>query len=398
MAKSFSFKKKPIGLLDMLAFKKLLPDRQARIDAAPATPIATPYVNQLAAALHPAHQALRIAEIEELCADIRKFRLESAEGELAYFRAGQYLSFKLDIDGATLTRPYSISSAPADAKAGFYEICVKNTGAFASKWIFENWKQGDTLDASGPEGHFYFDSARDSADIIAISGGIGITPLRSMAREIAASTDGRSMKLFYCCNTKAEMLFADEFTELAKSGRFEAIYVVANEDVPGAERGFMTRAILDKYAPSAGSTLFVCGPQGLYRHLDRELAPLNLTPKQLRRELFGEIRDVTACEGYPSGKESETHTVTVRMGFEEYTVPARGDESVLIALERAGLRPPSRCRSGECGYCRSRLIEGAVFVPPEEEMRRQADRLTSQIHPCCSFPLSDLKLDVPRSK
>jgi len=66
-----------------------------------------------------------------------------------------------------------------------------------------------------------------------------------------------------------------------------------------------------------------------------------------------------------------------------------------VALERAGIKAPSRCRAGECGWCRSRLLEGTVFIPQENEMRRWADKQYGYIHPCCSFPTSDLVLEVP---
>ncbi len=399
MSNSFSFKKKPIGLLDMLAFKKLLPNRQERISAAPATPPGVPYVNTLAQSLHPLRQYLKIAAVYEEGPDVRRYRLEPREGgSLAYFRAGQYLSFFLEIDGSTLTRPFSIASSPADAKKGFYEVCIKNSKAFATPWIFENWRTGTEVVCSGPEGHFYYEEARDAKHVIGVAGGIGITPLRSLARAIADGTLDISMTLFYGCNVADEMLFAEEFRGYEKDGRFKVVYVTANEAVEGAEQGFITTDLLKKHAPVDEATLFVCGPQAMYRYLEGEFAPLNLTPKTLRREVFGEIKDVTTAEGFPAGKETETHTVTVRMGFESYTIPALGSESLLVAMERAGLNPPSRCRSGECGYCRSLMTAGSVFIPPEEEMRRQADRDTNQIHPCCSFPLEDIELLVPRAK
>ena len=398
MSEQFSFKKKPIGLLDMLAFKKLLPDRQERISKAPATQPRLPHVNVLAQSLHPGRQHLKITAVFDESSNVRRFRLEPSEGKLAYFRAGQYLSFFLEIEGATLTRPYSLASSPADSKEGFYEVCIKNTGAFASEWIFENWQVGTEIVSSGPAGHFYYEEARDSAKIIGVAGGMGITPLRSLARAAAQGSLNAEMTLFYGCNTGSEMLFAEEFRGYEQTGRFKVVYVTANEQIEGAEQGFITAELLKKHADTEGATLFVCGPPAMYRYLEGEFAPLHLTPKVLRRELFGEIKDVAACAGYPAGKEKETHTVTVRMGFESYTVPASGGETLLTALERAGLNPPSCCRSGECGYCRSLMTEGSVFIPPEEEMRRHADRATGQIHPCCSFPLEDTVLIVPRAK
>ena len=398
MPENFSFKKKPIGLLDMLAFKKLVPTRQARIDAAPDTLPALPHVNVLAKSLHPMRQYLKITDICEESRDVRRFRLEPKEEALAYFRAGQYLSFFLDIDGSAFTRPYSICSSPMDSKEGFYEVCVKNTGAFASKWIFENWKVGSEVVCSGPEGHFYYEEARDAKRIIGIAGGMGITPLRSMARAVAQGSIDATMILFYGCNTGADMLFTEEFRGYEKDGKFKAVYVTADEEVADAESGLITAELVNNYTDVEGASLFICGPQAMYRYLESELAPLNLTPKTLRQELFGEIKDVTACAGYPAGKEKGTYAITVHMGFETYTITASGCETLLVALERAGLNPPSHCRSGECGYCRSLMTSGSVFIPPEEEMRRQADRDTGHIHPCCSFPVEDIEIIVPRSK
>ena len=398
MIEPFNFQKESSEDLDLLAYQQLLPNRQARIDAAPANPPAMPYINSLTKSMKPARQYLKVAAVTEVAPDIKCFRLEAKEGELAYFRAGQYLSFFLEIDDAKLTRPYSITSSPMDAKEGFYEVCIKNTGAFATKWIFENWVEGAEVVCSAPAGRFYYELARDAAHVIGVAGGMGITPLRSIARAIAQGTLDISMTLIYGCNTAAEMLFAEELRGYEADGRFKLIYVVADEDVEGAERGFVTAELLKKYADVDESSVFVCGPQAMYRYLSDEFAPLGLTPKTFRQELFGEIREVVACEGYPAGKETETHTITVTMGFETYKVPALGSETVLVAMERAGLNPPSKCRSGECGYCRSLMTAGAVYVPPEEEMRRMADRTTGQIHPCCSFPLEDIELTVPRAK
>ena len=67
----------------------------------------------------------------------------------------------------------------------------------------------------------------------------------------------------------------------------------------------------------------------------------------------------------------------------------------MTADRAAGIRAPSRCRSGECGWCRSKLVSGEVFVPEESDERRWADREYGYIHPYCSFPVSDLSLDVP---
>ena len=61
----------------------------------------------------------------------------------------------------------------------------------------------------------------------------------------------------------------------------------------------------------------------------------------------------------------------------------------------AGIAAPSDCRSGRCGWCRSQLLQGEVYVPQSVDGRRMADKLYGYVHPCCTFPLSDVGINVP---
>ena len=102
------------------------------------------------------------------------------------------------------------------------------------------------------------------------------------------------------------------------------------------------------------------------------------------------------CFTLPKEAEGKTFRVHVKMWDKEYDLDCRADESLLNAMERAGLPAPSDCRSGVCGWCRSRLVEGQVYVPAQVDGRRMADLQFGYVHPCCSFPLSDIYLDVPK--
>ena len=142
--------------------------------------------------------------------------------------------------------------------------------------------------------------------------------------------------------------------------------------------------------------MFMCGPEAMYRFAEGELKKLGLDRKHVRRELLGVTKKVWEKNGYPSEAKGKTFSVTVRMGEDEKVIPASADEPVLVAIERAGIATPSRCRSGECGWCRSKLVSGKIFVPEEnDEGRRRSDKQNGYIHPCSSFALSDLVLEVP---
>ena len=70
---------------------------------------------------------------------------------------------------------------------------------------------------------------------------------------------------------------------------------------------------------------------------------------------------------------------------------AAAEESVLVALERAGVSPRAYCRSGSCGYCRSRLLSGEAWTDPD----RAPAPMDGVFHPCCSFPRSALTVVLP---
>jgi ferredoxin len=134
----------------------------------------------------------------------------------------------------------------------------------------------------------------------------------------------------------------------------------------------------------------------MYEFVEQELAAFSLPPRRIRREVFGKIKDVTQFPGFPREVASETFRLRVHVGGVTTEIPARATETVLVALERANLTPPSQCRSGECGFCRALLVSGDVYVSPESDGRRAADKQLGYIHPCASYPLADIELVAPR--
>ena len=74
---------------------------------------------------------------------------------------------------------------------------------------------------------------------------------------------------------------------------------------------------------------------------------------------------------------------------------ANAAEPVAVALERAGIKIDTHCRNGECGFCRSHLLSGDIFVSPVGDGRRMMDKEMGWFHACSSWPLTDLKIKIP---
>ena len=390
--------------LNPMDFTKMNPTRQAKIEAAPAKalPATDSYVpNQIAKALHPGTQYVKVAEVVEQSADTKTFWLEANEAKgtkaLAWFSAGQYLSVTLEIGSMKLSRPYSLSSSPREALAGRYGLTIKRVkDGLASNYILDNWTVGTEVTVSEPLGVFTYEPLRDAKTIIGIAGGSGITPFRSLAKAIADGDEDAEMILLYGSRTLADAVFQAEFKAL-EGPKFKLINVLSNEEQDGCEKGFITADLIKKYAPVGDYSIFLCGPQAMYDFVDKEIATLGLRKKFIRHELFGEYFNPAKEADYPKDVAPE-FKITVRIAGTEQTITAPADTSILRSLEAAGIAAPAHCRSGECGWCHSKLVSGEVYCPKSVDGRREADYIYGYIHPCCSFPLSDLVIEVPPVK
>lgn len=387
-----------IGKLDMLRFKNMTKVREQAIQSSPATPLPkTLTTNEKAKQRHPAKQEVIISEIRQNGADAKTIVLKTPDGSpLAYYRAGQYISVSVPIGGTMTTRSYSLCSSPAWAKRGEYNITVKrdDTG-FVSPYIQDNWQVGQRVTVSGPQGHLYYEGLRDAKKVVALAGGSGITPFMGMAYAIRDGLEDFDLTILYGSRTADGIVYKKELDEVcAVCDRVHVVHVLSDEEHEGCEHGFITAELIRKYGGDGEYSIFMCGPQGMYNFLDGEIAKLGLRRKFVRREMFGAIKEPWNQPGYPEEMRGRSFELKVIKYGEEFTVTASADEPLLTAIERAGISAPSRCRSGECGWCRSKLISGNVFIPEKTDGRRAADLDFGYIHPCSSFPTGDCVIEI----
>lgn len=392
----YSYDRAPIRKIPLSGFLSMVSVRNKRIAAAPDSPPVSEYnANRLAKSLHPEAQYAKIARVDEH-RDAKSFTLlpDEARGtkSLAFFRASQYVSVGLNIGGAVLSKPYTIRSGPGSAlgeDGTSYVLTIKRTEpGYASKWILENWKEGDAVELSGPLGDFYYDRIRDAKTVVALAGGSGITPFFSMAEAIADGIEDFELTILYGSRTAEGILLREELDAVAarSGGRVKVVHVLSDEEREGYEHGFLTAELVRKYAPEGDYSVFMCGPQAMYDYEERELQKLSLPRRRIRRELSGD------CIMSEPAKVKYKLTLDIH-GYRR-TIDCLANESLEWAIERAGIKAPTHCRSGECGWCHSRLVSGKYFCPKEADGRRLADEKFGWIHPCCTFPLSDMEICV----
>jgi glycine betaine catabolism B len=348
-------------------------------------------VNQQIGLLHPNRMTLRVLDIIDETPSTKTLRFVSQDGYLPPFLSGQYIALFLDVNGVRTSRPYSLSSPPN--QTGYYDITVRRVEAGrASNYLLDEVRRGDIIECSGPSGHFYFNPVFHDATMVCIAGGSGVTPFMSMIREVVQCGLDRTLYLFYGNKTLNEAIFHDELSAI--SGRFGTIiYVPVIEDpavgYDGAT-GLMTGDLIGKtIGDPAQKTFYLCGPKGMYDFCVPELEGIGIPMRKIRKEVYGPPAHIWEDPAWPREVKADDRFRVSVAGADE--IHALAGEPLLTALENAGLRVPSLCRSGECSMCRVKILTGKVFQPAGVPVRK-SDRQFGYVHACVSYPLEDLQI------
>jgi ferredoxin-NADP reductase len=283
---------------------------------------------------------LRVSAIRPLTADIRAFELiDPAGGELPAFAPGAHLKVRVMPDsGVKAARAYSLVGAPQ--ARGRYEIAVlhQRGGQGGSAWMHQAVQVGDLLDIDGP--HNAFALAPQAQRSVLLAGGIGITPLLCMARDLVGR--GQAVALHYFGRSADAMAYLDDLRALP--GLDLQAWVGLDVDASVAT---MQRCI---GAAGPGDHLYVCGPAAM---LDAALgiaARQGWPAGQVHHERFG----VAA-----GGAADAAFTVDLRQ--RGLRIEVARDQSLLDALLAHGVDVAHDCRAGVCGSCLVPVAAGHIL-------------------------------------
>lgn len=355
--------------------------------------------------VHPGKQLLRVSDVKQLSSDTKLFRFTSAKlnKPLAPFRAGQYIGLTMEINGVRTSRPFSIASSPN--QLSYYELGIRiKEGGFVSPFLVENLKVGDILEASEPLGNLYYNPLFHGNDLVFIAGGCGITPFISMLKDISERNIPLNIWLIFGCLTEKDILFREELDDIQERRlNIHINYILSepNTDWKG-ECGFISRdIILKKICTIEKKYFYVVGNREMYEYVKEELNALGIPQHRIYFEAFGVPNDITKVIGWPSDINS-SNKIQITLEYrrdalkEKIEFEAMCTEPILNSLERVikdKIRIENACRSGECALCRTKMITGKIFIPPEVKIR-EVDKSFGFIHPCISYPLTDIHLDL----
>ena len=351
-------------------------------DAAPAAPAAA--APPRADSAWAGWRAFRVSKraFEDAAQSQCSFYLQPVDGQpLPDFKPGQFLTFSLDVMpqsplGAagrrSITRCYSLSDRP---EASHYRVTVKRVPAptdhpefapgLSSGHFHDQVQVGDVLRVKAPGGHFVIDPDPD-LPVVLIAGGIGITPMMSMLRWCMARQPQRTVHLYYGLRNSRDHAFKKELEDTAALQPTLHLNIVYSRpdaaDVQGRDyqhRGHVDVELLRRTLPHGRHAHHVCGPPAMMETLVPALAAWGVPVVDIHYEAFGPAS--VMLPGAPAALPPAATDVDVQFRRSGRTLTWDGrDASLLDFAERHGIVVESGCRSGGCGSCETRLLEGAV--------------------------------------
>jgi ferredoxin-NADP reductase len=394
MAKDGKIKHAKFGikgfLPDTMNWFKLPKIRRAWIDQGNPNYDSSDPVRELVQKLHPGVMPVCITEVKQESPGARTYILRpEGAGRIPLFYAGQFLSAKFTIDGRGLTRPFTITSAPLPSYTeNFVRVTLlKQEGDFTGAYIWENWKTGDKLRVELPFGNMYYSAIRDAPHVAGIAAGAGIGIFRSIAEDMLESRRPEKLTILYQSPEAGGILFKEDIEKLAGESGGRIRLVLAEEPI-GA--GLIKKELPDY----TDLTFYLSGGASFYGQVNAELDALGIARRRRRQEYLGESGQIEKHRDFPPEAVGKTWKLTLQFGLDQREIEAKSTDTLVQSLEKAGLGIDTRCRSGECGWCRSRLLGGKIWQRPEGDRIRARDRDESFIHPCSAYPLSDLTLQV----
>lgn len=350
---------------------------------------------------------VRCVKVIQETHDVKTFTFSLGQPVLFFFKPGQFVTLELEIEGQRVMRSYTLSSSPSIPYS--FSITVKRApDGLVSNWLHDQLKSGDQIAVHGPTGQFNcLDFPADK--VLLLSGGVGITPVMSMARWWFDTDSDVDMKFVHSARSPADIIYARELEYMSTRIDNFQLHLVCEQSGDGQAwagyRGYVNEYMLRLIAPDfLEREVFCCGPMPYMTAMRQLLADLGFNMQHYHEESFGEtpVDDVKDAQQHADAADQQQDTaeqVVVRFlqpdadSGDANTATVGKGSNLNEAAATAGINIAKACGMGICGACRVKVNSGEVEmkhnggISPEEESQ-------GYVLSCCTDVLSDIDIEL----
>lgn len=311
--------------------------------------------------------SLTVSEVTQETADAVSIAFQiPAELQVAFsYKQGQYITFKLPVDGSEIRRSYSVCSSPVVNED--LRVAVKRVvGGKGSNYLNSHVKVGDKLEVMQPMGNFYTEmNVSNQNTYVLFAGGSGITPMLSILKTVLHSEPQSKIVLFYGNLNESSIIFQKQLNDLATANadKLQVVHILEkpeqlnhSKDLTGMMTPDVVESLVKPLVGNSNAIYFICGPTPMMQSVESTLQKLQVASSKVHLEYFTAPTDENAKEVTSSGN----CTATIILDGDTFTVEVAAGENILDAAINAGLDAPYACQGGSCCTCRALLTDGKV--------------------------------------
>ena len=334
--------------------------------------------------------------------DVRTFCFMADQPILFFFKPGQFVTLELEIDGQPVMRSYTISSSPSVPYS--FSITVKRVpGGKVSNFLHDTLHEGQELAVHGPVGLF---NAIDfpNPKILYLSGGVGITPVMSMARWYYDTNANVDMVFVHSARSPKDIIYHREMEHMASRIDNFSLHLICEKHGLGEPwagyRGYLNIRMLEMMSPDfRDREVFCCGPTPYMAAVKRMLQDNGFNMAQYHEESFGAtpaeakadaVEHAEQAADAPDVAPSDLHEVAFTDTGKSIRITP--GETVHAAAAKLGLMIPKACGMGICGTCKVMKLSGEVEMEHNGGITEE-DEAEGYILSCCSVPKSDVRIE-----
>ena len=336
--------------------------------------------------------------------DVKTFLFEAEGNKVFHFEPGQFITLQLEIDGRPISRCYTISSPPT--RPHLMAITVKRVmGGPVSNWLHDNLTPGTRITVLAPLGQFIL-SGPPAPKYLFLSAGSGITPVMSMTRTLFDLGSDADIAFIHNARSPADIIFRRELEAIAAVMPNIRVLHICEIDYPSERwtglHGRITTAALQAIAPDLTERItYTCGPPAYMAAVRRVLDEVGYDMANYHEESFdfdslpADEQNAADPHHLANGDQppsADVPTFSVEFVRSGRTITCSADQYVLDAALAAGMHHPLSCSQGMCGTCKTTMLEGTVDMQHNGGIRPK-EIAANKFLPCCSKPLSNLRID-----
>lgn len=302
----------------------------------------------------------RIKKISPETPESFTFFLQEINGKTITYKAGQFLTLLLNINGREIRRSYSLSSAPSVDKN--LSITIKRiSNGEVSRYLTDHLKEGDLINTLLPAGRFIINNYNEELYCFIIAGS-GINPAFSLIKHLLNDTVNPKILLIYQNRNEQTSIFRQQLLLLQEGykNRFTIIELFSQPADHHLLKKRLNNSLLEHLVKENIQTtsvqFYLCGPPLFMKMAEFTLKTSGYDPLKIFKENF--VIDTPPAPAFMI--DFKPRNVTIFLKNNQYQLQVKYPQSILQAALQHKVHLPYSCRGGRCSTCTVRLLSGKI--------------------------------------